>query len=220
MISYWSITWSAASYIFRILLCQCLFNVLLLLSQNIMLLICFQLFMSQLLSEDTWKEDVTIHLALLHDSFHTSQLWVYMSCWIWRLLQWYGTCPCYEMIHLQVCLSASQASSRSFSPPLPRWAKAPHLLRLQRRCLTFLPYDFASQGVSVFPFESQPNRLWWRLCVLHESTAFHWGKYACICSTGYDRKWERTQDLASFKSLSKKMMSLHILLNYVELSVL
>lgn len=71
---------------------------------------------------------------------------VYRSCWIWRLLKWHGTCPCYKMIHPQVRLSASQASSRWFAVPLPRWAKAPHLLRLQRHCLTFLPYDFASQG--------------------------------------------------------------------------
>lgn len=39
--------------------------------------------------------------------------------------------------NLQVCLSASQEASHSFSPPLPRRAKAPHLLRLQRHL--FLP---------------------------------------------------------------------------------
>lgn len=56
-------------------------------------------------------------------------------CWMWRLLQWWNTCHCCEMIHLQVCLSASQASTHSFSPLLPRWAKAPHLHRLQRHRL-------------------------------------------------------------------------------------
>lgn len=102
---------------------------------------------------------------------------VYMICWMWRLLQWYSTCPCCEMIHLQVCLSASQASTHSFSPPLPRWAKAPHLLRLQRHRL-FSHMTSLPRGGGVFPFESQPNRLWWHLCVLHESTLFSCGKYA------------------------------------------
>ncbi len=41
------------------------------------------------------------------------------------------------------------------------------------------PIWFRLPGGSVFPFESQPNRLWWHLCVLHESTTFHWEKYAC-----------------------------------------
>lgn len=73
--------------------------------------------------------------ALPHNSFHSFPTSVYTRCWMWRLLRWYSTCPCCEMIHLQVCLPASQASTHSFSPPLPRWAKAPHLLRLQRRRL-------------------------------------------------------------------------------------
>lgn len=103
-----------------------------------------------------------------------------------------GTCPRCKMIHLQVCLPASQASSPSFSPRLPRWAKAPHLHRLQRHCLTFLPHDFTSQGGSVYLFESHPNRLWWRLCTLHESTAFHWEKYARSVVPGDDIKWKRT----------------------------
>lgn len=70
---------------------------------------------------------------------------VYMSCWMLRLLQWYSTCPCCEMIHLQVCLSASQASSHSFSPPLPQMSKSASFTQASKT-LPFLPYDFASQG--------------------------------------------------------------------------
>lgn len=82
---------------------------------------------------------------------------VYPRCWMWRLLGWCSTCPCCEMIHLQVCRPASQSSTQSFSPPLPRWAKAPHLLRLQRRRL-FLPHDFASQGCVSLPLNPNQTR--------------------------------------------------------------
>ena len=70
---------------------------------------------------------------------------VYMSCWMLRLLQWYSTCPCCEMIHLQVCLSASQASSHSFSPPLPQMSKSASFTQASKT-LPFLTYDFTSQG--------------------------------------------------------------------------
>lgn len=36
----------------------------------------------------------------------------------------------------------------------------------------FSPIWLRFPGGCVFPFESQPNRLWWHLCVLHESILF------------------------------------------------
>lgn len=124
------------------------------------------------------------------------------------------------MIHLQVCLPASQASSPSFSPRLPRWAKVPHLHRLQRHCLTFLPHDFTSQGGSVYLFESHPNRLWWRLCTLHESTAFHWEKYARSVVPGDDIKWKRTLTWHYSSSHKRNGCLWTFLLICVELNVL
>lgn len=53
-----------------------------------------------------------------------------------------------------------------------------HLIYSGFKDAAFSPIWLCFPGGSVFPFESQPNRLWWHLCVLHESTAFHWEKYA------------------------------------------
>lgn len=73
---------------------------------------------------------------------------------------------------------------------------------------------------SVFPFESQPNRLWWHLCVLHESTTFHWEKICMLCSSSYDIKWENTQTWNHSSCHKRNGCLCRISLNYVALNIL
>lgn len=56
----------------------------------------------------------------------------------------------------------------------------------------FSPIWLRFPGGCVFPFESQPNRLWWHPCVLHESVLFSCEKISTLCGTNHYIKWERT----------------------------
>lgn len=73
---------------------------------------------------------------------------------------------------------------------------------------------------SVFPFESQPNRLWWHLCVLHESTTFHQEKICTLCSSSYDMKRENTETWSHSSCHKRSACLCGILLNYVAWSTL
>lgn len=59
----------------------------------------------------------------------------------------------------------------------------------------FSPIWLRFPGGCVFPFESKPNRLWWHLCVLHESILFSCEKISILCGTKHYMKWERTQTI-------------------------
>lgn len=110
---------------------------------------------------------------------------------MWRLPRWYSTCPCCEMIHLQVCLPASQASTHSFSPPLPRWAKAPHLLRLQRRRL-FSHMTSLPRGVCLSLWIPTKHALMASLCLTWVNY-IQLEKVLRLRGTSHETKWERTQ---------------------------
>lgn len=122
------------------------------------------------------------------------------------------------MIHLQVCLSASQASSHSFSPPLPRWAKAPNLLRLQRHCL-FSHMTLLPRGVCLPLWIPTKQALMASLCITWVNYILL-RKICMLCNTIHDVKWDRTQ-LSHHSSPHERHGCLCIhLLNYVALNVL
>lgn len=115
------------------------------------------------------------------------------------------------MIHLQVCLSASQASSHSFSPPLPRWAKAPHLLRLQRHC-RFSHMTAPPRGVCLSLWIPTKQALMASLCITWVNH-IPLRKICRLCSTSHDIKRERTQTW-HHSSSHKRIVPLH---NFAEL---
>lgn len=141
---------------------------------------------------------------------------------MWRLLQWYSTCPCCEMIHLQVCLSASQAPTHSFSPPLPRWAKAPHLLRLQRHRLfshmTSLPGGEGG-GSCLSLWIPTKQALMASFCLTWVNFIQLW-KICILCGTNHDIKWERTETWHHFSPHKRNWFICTVLLNDEELNVL
>lgn len=116
---------------------------------------------------------------------------------------------------MSVCITGILSLILSSAPQMSKSAS----FTQASKALPFLPYDFSSQGGSVFPFKSQPNRLWWHLSVLHESTTFRRAKICMLCTTSHDMKWERTQTWHHSSPHKRKGCLCTILLNYV-LSVL
>lgn len=86
--------------------------------------------------------------------------------------------------------------------------------------VAFSPIWLRFPRVCVFPFESQPNTLWWHLCVLHESTIFSWKK--CSDSVVPAMKQNRKElKLGTIYVLTKEMdFSAQLLHNNVEPNVI
>lgn len=103
---------------------------------------------------------------------------------------------------------------------IPQMSKSASFTQASKAQPNFSPIWLCFPRGSVFSFESQPNRLWWRLCVLHESSTFHWEKIYMLCSSSYDIKWENTQTWNHSSCHERNGFLCRILLNYVELSIL
>lgn len=95
------------------------------------------------------------------------------------------------MIHLQVYVCLHHRHPLTLLSPTPKLSKGASFTHASKALPNFSPTWLHFPGGSAYPFESQPNRLWWRLCALHESTAFHWEK-CMLCSMSSDIKWQRS----------------------------
>lgn len=135
--------------------------------------------LGSMFARSTWKQDrhYSLKPAPLHNSFHSFPL---QTTWV---VGCRGCCSDIALVLAvkwsicrYVCLHHRHPLTHSLlhSPDEPK-----RLIYSGFKDTAFSPIWLRFPGGSVFPFESQPNRLWWHLCVLHESTTFRWEKYAC-----------------------------------------
>lgn len=154
----------------------------------------------------------TIHFIAPHLSLH-ELLDVEAAAVIWHLsLLWND-----PSTGMSVCITSILSLILS---SIPQMSKSASFTQASKAQPNFSPMWLCLPRGSVFSFESQPNRLWWRLCVLHESTTFHGEKIYMLCSSSYDIKRENTQTWNHSSCYKRNGCLCRILLNYVVVSVL